>query len=289
MRIIPLSFDSLGVRSSSVKVEAGGLTVLIDPWAALGPYRYGLPPHEVEKRKLAETREKLLKEAAKAQIVTVTHYHRDHYSCSDKLYKGKIVLAKRIDEKINQSQRRRGWLFKERIAHLTSKFLYADGKTFNFGGLKLKFSEPFPHGEENTPLGYVLMVTVEHSGRKVLFTSDVEGPLVEEAVEYMLSEEAGTIIVDGPATYLIGSKLNENHLKIAKRNLLRIIKESEASETLIIDHHLIRSLTFKMDLQEVYLKAEEIGKRVLTAAEYLNMGNVPLEAMRKELYSSKWF
>ena len=48
MNIVPLAADSLGVRSMATYVECGETRLLIDPGAALGASRFGLPPAEAE-------------------------------------------------------------------------------------------------------------------------------------------------------------------------------------------------------------------------------------------------
>jgi len=54
MRIVPLSFDSLGARSMATYVETRDVKIFIDPGVSLAPSRYGLPPHEVEINVMAE-------------------------------------------------------------------------------------------------------------------------------------------------------------------------------------------------------------------------------------------
>ena len=44
MNVVPLAADSLGVRSMATYVECGETRILIDPGAALGAARFGLPP-----------------------------------------------------------------------------------------------------------------------------------------------------------------------------------------------------------------------------------------------------
>ena len=56
MNVIPLSSDSLGVRSMATYVETKDCKILIDPSAALGPKRYGLPPHQKELEELFNTK-----------------------------------------------------------------------------------------------------------------------------------------------------------------------------------------------------------------------------------------
>ena len=56
MKIIPISSDSLGVRSMATYIETKDCKILIDPSAALGPKRYGLPPHQKELETLYKTK-----------------------------------------------------------------------------------------------------------------------------------------------------------------------------------------------------------------------------------------
>jgi len=58
-----LAFDSLGTRSMATVVETGSGRILIDPGAALGPRRYGLPPHPIEKERLREHKELIQEES----------------------------------------------------------------------------------------------------------------------------------------------------------------------------------------------------------------------------------
>ena len=53
MKIKPLAFDSLGVRSTATFVETDQ-KITIDPAAALGPKRYRLPPAQIEIDRLLE-------------------------------------------------------------------------------------------------------------------------------------------------------------------------------------------------------------------------------------------
>jgi len=48
VKIVPIAFDSLGVRSMATFGETADMKILIDPAAAPAPTRYGFPPHPVE-------------------------------------------------------------------------------------------------------------------------------------------------------------------------------------------------------------------------------------------------
>ena len=45
MKIKPVASDSMGTRSMATYVETKDVKIFIDPGVALGPSRYGLPPH----------------------------------------------------------------------------------------------------------------------------------------------------------------------------------------------------------------------------------------------------
>lgn len=53
MNIVPLAFDSLGVRSMATFVETD-LRIMIDPGLDLAPLRYGLPPSKTELERVKE-------------------------------------------------------------------------------------------------------------------------------------------------------------------------------------------------------------------------------------------
>ncbi|MEM2886008.1 MAG: hypothetical protein QXF24_07975, partial [Thermoproteota archaeon] len=75
----PVAFESMGVRSMCCLVETPDLSALFDAGVSLGP-RFSLPPHPLEYLALAEARRKIRESARKADIVTVSHYHFDHFT-----------------------------------------------------------------------------------------------------------------------------------------------------------------------------------------------------------------
>jgi predicted metallo-beta-lactamase superfamily hydrolase len=279
VKLIPLAFDSLGVRSMATYVETQDVKALIDPGAALGPRRYGLPPAKEEYEELERSLSRIKEYAEKSDILTISHYHYDHHDPDTDFYGGKIVYAKDRLHNINRSQRERGRYFEERVRD-SCTLIYADGKEFEHGNTTLRFSEPFPHGNERTRLGYVIMVSIERKGEKVMHASDVSGPIYEKAADYIISENPDTVIMDGPATIFLGWKMSYRDLERAEENLLRIIRETDAE--IILDHHLLRDLKYRERLKRVY----EHGN-VKTAAEYLGMENNMLEARRKELWAKR--
>ena len=51
---------------------------------------------------------------------------------------------------------------------------------FDFGATKITLSQPVPHGEESSGLGWVLMTRVRSGAVTFLHASDVQGPMSKE-------------------------------------------------------------------------------------------------------------
>jgi hypothetical protein len=281
LRVEPLASDSLGVRSLATYVNTGELCILIDPATALAPERYGLPPHHLEEEVRGQLWRGIKEKAEEAEILIVTHYHYDHIDPDELgIYTDKTVLVKHPRRMINTSQWRRASEIIPRLREVALELLYADGRSFEFGDLEIRFSKPVPHGPD-TRRGYVLEVSVR--GDEVfLYTSDVQGPLLEEQLNFILEERPHLIFIDGPTTYIEHPRL-DIELEWARRSLLRMLEEVESSR-IVLDHHLTRDLEYRERLLEVYERGEELGIRVESAAEYLGLEPRLLEARRRELY-----
>jgi predicted metallo-beta-lactamase superfamily hydrolase len=283
-KIVPLAFDSFGVRSMATFVETDDQRILIDPAAALGPIRYGLEPHFLEWRRLDTLWKEIKKYARRADVLIVTHYHYDHHDPDyPRLYKGKRVFVKHPEENINRSQEERAALFLGAIKGMPKKLETADGRNFQLGKTLITFSRAVCHGT-NPRLGYVTEVVIKSNNEKFLYTSDVEGPSLEDQVEFILREKPDVLFVDGPMTYMLGYRYSFKSLEIANSNLVRAIKKTDL-KTLVLDHHLLRDLNYKLRIKPVYEAAEKRRVKVVTAAEFCGRKVEMLEALRKELYA----
>jgi len=279
MKIIPIASDSLGVRSMATYAETKDCKILIDPSAALGPKRYGLPPSPQEIETLSNTKKEIARLAKNCDILTISHYHYDHYDPYETFYSGKKVFAKDIKENINKSQKQRGSDFKK-IVKDQCKICYCDDSIHEIGDTKLTFSPPFFHGPENVRLGYVLMTTVDDGEKKLLHASDVQGPVTTDAKEYIVKQAPDLLIIDGPPTIFIGWKFSLKNLEDASNNLIEIIEKLDCD--VILDHHLLRDIRYKQNFAQPY---ESCGNRIKTFAEFLGRQNMTLEAHRKELWN----
>ncbi len=297
IHLIPLAAESLGVRSMCTYVQTPDVKILLDAGVSLCPKRFGLPPHPSEFRAIDSCRRRIALFAKEAEVLTVSHYHFDHHTPSyedwlcnwtenvetaREIYEGKIILAKNAREKINHSQRRRGWMFRKTGGKFAEEIQIADGKTFLFGEFtKIRFSEPVFHGSEDSPLGWVLMTTIEYQGEKFLFTSDVQGPMCPGTLELILREDPEVVMIGGPPLYLAGFKVKEEDIRRGLRNLERIVQNIPYT---ILEHHILRDKDWRTKTGNVFEKALSHGHKVLTSAEFLGKKNLFLESVRDHLF-----
>jgi predicted metallo-beta-lactamase superfamily hydrolase len=285
LKVKPLAFDSFGVRSMATFVETDDLKILIDPGVSLAPSRYSLPPHPIEEQRMSEMWADVKEHASRSDVLVVTHYHYDHYDPEEpEIYEGKIVYLKHPEEKINKSQEKRASYFLDKLTGIPKSIDIADGKEFKHESTTIKFSPPVYHGT-NPKLGYVVEVSISCGGEKVVFTSDVEGPSVDDQVEFIIQENPDIVILDGPMTYMLGFRYSRKSLALSIENMNRIIKETSA-KYILVEHHFMRDLKYKERIAEVYESAAEKDVKVITAAEYLGREVEMLEARRKELYAN---
>jgi len=298
IRVVPLAEESFGVRSMCTYVETSDVKILLDAGASLAPNRFGYPPHPREYRAIAECRERISKAAEKADVVTLSHYHFDHHTPSytdwfcnwssadvaKKIYGGKLVLVKSYRSMVNFSQRRRGWMFQKTGGSYAERLEVADSRTFEFGNTKGKFSDPVFHGPEDSALGWILMVTIECEDEKVLFASDVQGPMFNSTLDKILAENPRLVIIGGPPTYLEGFRVKEEHIKQGMQNLESLVKRVP---TTILEHHSLRDEEWRSLFQPIFEAASEADHKVVTAAESVGKENNLLEFRRRQLFENE--
>jgi predicted metallo-beta-lactamase superfamily hydrolase len=294
----PIAFESLGVRSMCTYIETPDVKILLDAGVSLGPNRYGLPPHPREYAALKIRREEIVRFAERSDVVTVSHYHFDHHTpsytdwaynwCSaeiaEKIYGGKIILAKNFRDHVNFSQRRRGWLFAKTSGVRASRLEIADEREFSFGETLVSFSKPVFHGPEESDLGWVIMVSVRYKSECIFFAPDVQGPMSEETLSIIVESRPQLAIIGGPPTYLADFRMKMEDIDAAINNLKVIVKHIPI---VILDHHILRDENWKEVAKPIVSYASSVKHRVLTAADFLGEENQFLEALRKKLYSKE--
>jgi predicted metallo-beta-lactamase superfamily hydrolase len=277
MKVIPLAAESLGVRSMATYVEAGDLSILIDPGATLAPARWGLPPAEPEWEALRRANDRISAYAARARLVFVSHYHEDHFRSDPASYVGRTVVAKDPQRMVAGAQARRGvalWKALENAARVEA----ADGWRRRDGALELSVSPPLPHGVEGTPLGYVVALVVADVAQRerFVFASDVQGPLSAVAGAWLVQQRPTLLYLSGPPSY-VESELPPHAVERGIDNLMRVMDASGCR--VIMDHHALRDPAYVTRFERLW----QTG-RVVTAAAHLGLEAAPLEVRRRALW-----
>jgi len=154
-----------------------------------------------------------------------------------------------------------------------SKIRFVDGESFKIGATTIRFTKPLFHGIEYDRVGWVIGMVLEYGEAKVLYTSDIQGPMIEDYAEWIIREDPDVLVVDGPTTYLFGFMLNRINLNRAIENVCRILKSIDP-KVIIYDHHLLRDIRYRERVAKIYRVAKDKKQNLITAAEWL--GQQPL-------------
>jgi predicted metallo-beta-lactamase superfamily hydrolase len=127
----------------------------------------------------------------------------------------------------------------------------------------------------------VLMTSIGYADEKVVFASDVQGPMHVSTLNWILAEKPQLVIVGGPPTYLAGFKVPDKCIELGMQNLKSLV---ENVPTTVLGHHILRDERWRSYVQPVFDAATENGNKVLTAAEYLGKENSFLEFRRRQLF-----
>lgn len=157
------------------------------------------------------------------------------------------------------------WNEKKHIKESSEHDIYfADSHCFRDGNTKIRFTKPLFHGIEYSKTGWIIAVVVEKADEKFIYTSDIQGPTIEDYAQWIIEESPDFLVMDGPATYLLGYMLNNFNLNRSIRNAVRIVEETDC-ETILYDHHLTREKNYRGKTEKIW-KAEG---NILTFREYL--------------------
>ncbi|MGE5172311.1 MAG: MBL fold metallo-hydrolase [Betaproteobacteria bacterium] len=284
MNITPLAAESMGVRSSAIFIETPDVKVLIDPGVSLAPLRFGLPPHPLEIKAMNKSWRRIKEYAARADVLIITHYHFDHFDPTEPLvFHNKVLLIKHPKEQINARQHDRARELIRNFRSLPRRVEFADGNTFEFGGTTIRFSRAVPHGP-TAKVGWVVQASVKTLEHSFLYTSDIQGAVRPEHRSFIHAEDPDSLYLDGPLTYMMGREFSPEDLRTSI-NAISEVLETGKTRTLIIDHHLLRDQNWKAEIAEVFARAGEAGKKVVTMAGFLGQEDEPLEARRRQLFA----
>jgi len=276
MEIEIVATESLGVRSLCTVVRTRDRKILIDPGLALGYTRFRLFPHPLQVAVDERIQKRIIHEWSTATDIVISHFHGDHVPLVDanpyqlnlekvaSLNPDAVIWAKSTQLSPMEAKRARAFS----IA-LNNTIIAAEGKS---GGI-MSFSQPVPHGKAEG-LEKVIMTRIQEDFTFV-HASDIQ-LLNDEAISQMVSWRPDMVLASGPPLYL--HKLAGEDVEKAWQNALIL---SQKVATLILDHHLLRSLEGAGWLDRLSSKAP---RNVVCSADFMGKSRILLEAQRPQLY-----
>jgi len=275
VRIKIVGAESLGVRGLCCVVETKDRKIVIDPGVALGYRRHGLLPHPVQVAVAEKVKVAIEKALDDATDVVISHYHGEHHPMVNanpyqlsadrvaELFKHPRLWAKGM-QNIAPGQVHRA---KDLAQKVGRAFPASEGLSDGC----LSFSPPVPHGERGGRGGNVMMTRVEEDGEVFVHASDIQ-MLNDEAIKQIIAWQPNVVLASGPPIYLPSLTLEEQ--EDALRRALRL---AEKVDTLILDHHLMRSRKGEQWLDYVSSLTKH---KVVCAADFMGRRRNLLEAER---------
>ena len=261
-------------------VQAGEQRIVIDPGVALGYMRHGLLPHPAQVATGIDVRQAIIEELATATDVVFSHFHGDHVPLREaNPYQLSLQhMAAAVPEKIrcwSASWKDQSTKMQQRGLDLAvvlgNRMKIAEGCSAGV----LSFSPALPHGLPQGRTGTVMMTRVKADGKVFVHGSDIQ-LLGDQAVDTILQWQPDTVFISGPPLYR--QSLSAAVLQQAWEKGIRL---AENIETLIIDHHLLRS---EQGLNWLDKLSQAAGKKIYCAADFMQRPRLMLEARRTELY-----
>ena len=280
MKLEIIAVESLGVRGLCCCVRTKDRTILIDPGIALGYTRDGLLPHPFQVAVGERIRGTIVRRWARATDIVISHFHGDHVPLANaNPYQLSADAVAGLNPSVRlwaKNPQDRSPLEEKRAEQLTglleTTLIPAESKTS--GGLS--FSGAVPHGRKYGNRQSVMMTRIEDEGFVFVHASDIQ-LLCDEPVSLILSWKPDIVLAGGPPLYL-GRRVPAGLLEQARGNARRLAR---GVDTLILDHHLLRSRNGTDWLNEI---AAETGKTVICGADFMNTPRLLLEASRERLY-----
>jgi len=230
--------ESLGVRCLCCVVETKDRKIVIDPGVALGYRRHGLLPHPVQVVVAERVKVAIEKALENATDVVISHYHGEHHPMVDanpyQLSAERVAESLRHPALWTKGTQGLSHTQIQRVQALAQKINRTLPASEGLNDGCLSFSPPVPHGEQGRG-GMVMMTRIEEGSEVFVHASDIQ-MLSDEALEQMVVWRPTVVLASGPPFYLLS--LTPEKRESALRRTLDLAREVD---TLILDHHLMRS------------------------------------------------
>ncbi len=153
---------------------------------------------------------------------------------------------------------------------------FAEDRELKLGRTKLRFTRPLFHGIEFSRVGWVFATIIEYGKEKLIHSSDLDGPIIEDYADWIIQEKPNVLFLDGPLTYMLGYLTSKITLNRTIENATRIVEKAR-TRLMFYDHHLPREPRFRERTAKVWETAKERRKKLLTVAEFLGKKPVVLK------------
>ncbi len=285
MRIEIIGAESLGVRGLCCLVETKDRKIAIDPGVALGYRRHGLLPHPVQVAVAEKVKNAIEKALEDATDVVISHYHGEHHPLVNanpyQLSANRVAESLRYPRLWTKGMQELSFTEAHRARVLAQRLNRVLPASEGLSDGCLSFSPPVPHGERGRG-GTVMMTRIEEGGEVFVHASDIQ-MLNDEAIEQIFRWQPTVVLASGPPIYL--PSLTWEKREGALKRTLELAKEVD---TLILDHHLMRSKEGEKWLDWVSSlhgsKDPCLHHRVICAADFMGLPRNLLEAERVSWY-----
>ncbi len=166
------------------------------------------------------------------------------------------------------------WVREEIVLPTGQRILLTDVFSGECCSVEIRMLGPRFHGVEYDRTGWVTPVLLTSNGYRILFTSDLMGPIIEDYAAEIEKLKPHILILDGPPTYLYPYMFNRINLERAVENAIRVLENTRSLQLVVYDHHLLRDTRWREHVRKVFEAAKKTETPVLTAAECL--GQEPL-------------
>jgi len=255
----------------------------VDPAVALAPRLRGYPPAPEEFQAFYTAWERIRRSLQEARFLAITHYHHDHQLpyLPDAFPDPPPRVFLKSPEDTNRNQKARAALLLENLRKRGISPEFPQGTQVDLGqGVSVWFSPSLFHGA--TPrLGTVMMVGVAVKERRVLITSDIQGPVREEHLEAIVRFSPHVLFLDPPMAP--GGKMPEVFFDLMDR----LFAELPHLEVVVVDHHPLRDPQMDRWWKVLVQRASDHGVRVMTGAAWNGEEPALLEARRLDLWKAR--
>jgi predicted metallo-beta-lactamase superfamily hydrolase len=161
------------------------------------------------------------------------------------------------------------------------RLTFADEGVFEAGGVTVRLLGSFFHGRPWERTGWVVPLLLEARGERILYTSDLMGPMHGGYVDPLAALKPDIVIADGPPSYMSPYRFPRRVIEAAVENAARLVLEAKP-KLIVYDHHLLRERRWRGWLRPLLGAAEEAGTVVSTVAECLGRSPILDEQEQSE-------